>query len=93
VPCAFGILSTITDQPGLHSLYNTGSGGGAATFPAGRSGFVLFAAAARLFAFFVFLDERFAAERKAARRAAVRVVRVAAMFCSLPGCSAITARF
>jgi hypothetical protein len=74
-------------------LYRTGSGGGTATFPAGRSGFAFFAASARLFVFFDFLDERFAAERKAARRAAVRLVRDAAMFCSLPGRSAITARF
>jgi hypothetical protein len=74
-------------------LYRTGSGGGAATFVAGRSGLAFFAAAARLFAFFAFLDERFAAERRAARRVAVRFVLVAAMFCSLPGRSAITARF
>jgi hypothetical protein len=93
VPCAFGILSTITDQPGLHNLYRTGSGGGAATFVPGRSGLAFFPVTALLFAFFVFLDERFAAERKAARRVAVRFVRVAAMFCSLPGRSAITARF
>jgi hypothetical protein len=92
VPCAFGILSTITDHPGLQSLYRTGSGGGAATFVAGRSGLAFFPATVRLFAFFDFLDERFAAERKAARRAAVRFVRVAAMFCSLPGRCAITAR-
>jgi hypothetical protein len=38
VPCAFWICSTITDQPGLHSLYNTATGGAATTF-AGRNGF------------------------------------------------------
>src|SRR6202047_1591414 len=27
VPCAFGMRSTITPHPGLHSLYSTGSGG------------------------------------------------------------------
>src|SRR2546421_8514244 len=46
VPCAFGILSTITAQPGLHSLYNTGSGGATTTL-AERTGLALFLTAAR----------------------------------------------
>jgi hypothetical protein len=29
VPCAFGVFSTITDQPGLQILYSTCSGGAA----------------------------------------------------------------
>src|SRR5260370_6128984 len=37
VPCALGMRSTITDQPGLHSLYSTGSGGATTTFT-GRAG-------------------------------------------------------
>jgi hypothetical protein len=41
VPCAFAMRSTITDQPGLHSLYRTGSGGATATFTAGRTAFAL----------------------------------------------------
>src|SRR6516225_6945822 len=42
VPRAFGMRSTITAQPGLQSLYSTGSGGGTAAF-AGRTGFVALA--------------------------------------------------
>src|SRR5260370_24394258 len=37
VPCALGMRSTITDHPGLHSLYSNGSGGATTTFP-GRAG-------------------------------------------------------
>jgi hypothetical protein len=59
-------------------LYSTGSGGVTA-LPTGRNGFAFFAAAARLLTFFALRDERFAAERKVARRAADRLVRVAAI--------------
>src|SRR5216683_2463273 len=42
VPCAFAIRSTMTDQPGLHSLYRTGSSGTTtAFFTIGRTSFVL----------------------------------------------------
>ncbi|HXC86191.1 MAG TPA: hypothetical protein VNU23_00315, partial [Candidatus Cybelea sp.] len=85
VPCAFGIRSTITAQPGLHSLYRTGSGGGTTTFPVGRTGLVLFAAA-RLVAPFAGRADRFAAaRRKEVRRPAVRVVRVALIVFALTG--------
>ena len=81
MPCAFAIRSTITAQPGLHSLYSTGSGGATATFTKGRAGLALFAAT-RLF-------DRFAAALSEARltgrlrRPAVRVVRVARIVSSL----------
>jgi hypothetical protein len=39
VPSAFGIRSTITAQPGLHSLYSTGSGGAAALAAGLATGF------------------------------------------------------
>jgi hypothetical protein len=85
VPCAFGIRSTITAQPGLHSLYRTGSGGGTTTFPVGRAGFVLFAAA-RFVAPFADRADRFAAARRNdVRRPAVRVVRVALIAFALAG--------
>src|SRR5271168_2764459 len=91
VPCAFGMRSTITAQPGLHSLYRTGSGGGTTTFPAGRSGLVLLAAA-RFVTLFTGRAVRFAALLIADRRPALafRVALIA--FCSRPGRSAITAR-
>ena len=38
MPCAFGMRSTITPQPGLHSLYNTGSGGMITGFRFARTG-------------------------------------------------------
>ncbi|PYU64752.1 MAG: hypothetical protein DMG49_25795 [Acidobacteria bacterium] len=78
VPCAFAIRSTMTAQPGLHSLYRTGSGGATATLTSGRTGFVLFVAtrlAARLAA-------RFAGRL---RRPAVRVVCVARIVFALTG--------
>src|SRR4029077_15910472 len=77
VPCAFGIRSTMTAQPGLHSLYRTGSGGATTTFPAGRAGLVL-SAAARFVVPLAGRADRFAAARRNdVRRPAVRVVRVA----------------
>src|SRR5215470_8406003 len=68
VPCAFGMRSTTTDQPGLHNLYSTGSGGGATT-RAGRTGLVVFvvALAVRL------ADARFTG--RLVRRLAARPVR------------------
>jgi hypothetical protein len=39
VPCAFGMRSTITPHPGLHSLYSTGSGGTITGFRFARTGF------------------------------------------------------
>jgi len=81
VPKAFGMRSTITAQPGLHSLYSTGSGGATATFTKGRAGLALFAVT-RLF-------DRFAAALSEARltgrlrRPAVRVVRVARIVSAL----------
>src|ERR1700726_88475 len=71
VPRAFGMRSTITAQPGLHSLYSTGSGG-ATNFAAG------FTAAG----FAVLLLLRFTGR---ARRADPRFVLVALMFSALPG--------
>jgi hypothetical protein len=38
VPCAFGMRSTITPHPGLHSLYSTGSGGTITGFRFARTG-------------------------------------------------------
>jgi len=49
VPSAFGVRSTITDQPGLHSLYSTGSRGTATTFfTTGRAGGLLLFTVTRL---------------------------------------------
>src|SRR6266568_1843163 len=62
--------STMTAQPGLHSLYKTGSGGAAATLTTGRTGFMLFAIA------------RFTGRL---RRPAVRVARVALIGFALTG--------
>src|SRR5712672_1836253 len=78
VPCALGMRSTITDQPGLHNLYSTGSGGATTTFT-GRAGLLAFTAV------------RFAAARFTGRRflrlaARPRVVLVARMFLLSPGC-------
>src|SRR5882672_3882488 len=77
VPCALGMRSTITDQPGLHSLYSTGSGGATTTFT-GRAGLLAFTAV------------RFAAARFTGRRflrlaARPRVVLVARMVFTLTG--------
>ena len=38
MPCAFGMRSTITPHPGLHSLYSTGSGGTITGFRFARTG-------------------------------------------------------
>ena len=38
MPCAFGMRSTITPHPGLHSLYSTGSGGTITGFRLARTG-------------------------------------------------------
>src|SRR5215469_14645681 len=74
VPRAFGVRSTITAQPGLHSLYSTGSRG-TATFTAGLPATAGFAAA--------FAARRFVVRFTGpARRPALRVVRVARI-CSL----------
>src|SRR5258708_4598110 len=78
VPCAFAIRSTMTAQPGLPSLYSTGSGGATATLTNGRTGLVLFAVtrlAARL-------AVRFTGRL---RRAADRVVCVARIAFALTG--------
>src|SRR6202166_637403 len=77
VPCALGMRSTITDQPGLHSLYSTGSGGATTTFT-GRAGLAFTAAR--------FADARFTGRlvRRLAARP-VRVVLVARMVFTLTG--------
>jgi hypothetical protein len=72
VPCAFGMRSTITPQPGLHSLYSTGSGG-ATTGLAARTGLAaIFVASTFAACFFTtrFGFTRLAAARARARRAA-----------------------
>jgi len=56
----------MTDQPGLHSLYSTGSGGAMTAFT-GRTGFALIAVR--------FADARFTG--RLVRRLAARPVRVA----------------
>jgi hypothetical protein len=58
--------STITDQPGLHSLYSTGSGGATTTFT-GRTGLLALIAVR-------FADARFTG--RPVRRLAARPVRV-----------------
>src|SRR5260370_9704369 len=68
----------MTAQPGLHSLYSTGSGGATTALTNVRTGFAFFAVtrlAARL-------AVRFASRL---RRAAVRVVRVARIAFALTG--------
>ncbi len=75
----------MTAQPGLHSLYSTGSGGATATLTNGRTGFALFAVT-RLA---VRLAVRFTGRL---RRAADRVVRVARIVFLSPGGLAFTAR-
>src|SRR5579859_1628803 len=86
VPCALGMRSTITDQPGLHSLYSTGSGGGTTTFT-GRTGLLDFTVA-RL------ADARFPGRlvRRLAARP-LRVVLVARMVFALTGCLSQAAWF
>src|SRR6266853_5999566 len=66
VPCALGMRSTITDQPGLHSLYSTGSGGATTTFT-GRAGLLAFTTVR-------FADARFTG--RLVRRLVARPVRV-----------------
>src|ERR1700737_2849247 len=66
VPCALGMRSTITDHPGLHSLYSTGSGGATTTFT-GRTGLLALTAVR-------FADARFTG--RLVRRLAARPVRV-----------------
>jgi hypothetical protein len=78
VPCALGMRSTMTDQPGLHSLYSTGSGGAMTTFT-GRTGLLVLTAVR-------FADARFTGRlvRRLAARP-VRVVLVARMVFTLTG--------
>src|SRR5258708_25067553 len=76
VPCAFAIRSTMTAQPGLHSLYSTGSSGATAALTNGRTGFPLFAVTR--------LAARFTGRL---RRAAVRGVRVDRIVFTLTGLS------
>src|SRR6202049_5256836 len=78
VPCAVGMRATITDQPGLHSLYSTGSGGATTTFT-GRAALLLLTTVR-------FADARFTGRlvlRLVARP--VRVVLVARMVFTLAG--------
>src|SRR6202022_2641346 len=86
VPCALGMRSTITDHPGLHSLYSTGSGGATTTFT-GRTGLLALTAVR-------FADARFTGRlvRRLAARP-VRVVLVARMVFTLPGCHSLAAWF
>ena len=56
MPCAFGIRSTITPHPGLHSLYRTGSGGTTTGFKLARTGLAMTLAAC-------FFAARFGRER------------------------------
>jgi hypothetical protein len=72
--------STITAQPGLQSLYSTGSGGGTAAF-AGRTGFVALAMT------------RLAVRFTGLRLPAVLVVLVARIRSALTGGSLSTTRF
>jgi hypothetical protein len=66
----------MTAQLGLHSLYNTGSGGATATLTNGRTGFALFAVTRFAPRFALRFTSRL-------RRAAVRVVRVARIIFTL----------
>jgi len=96
VPCAFGIRSTTTAHPGLHSLYSTGSGGATGVFTAGFTGLLLALATGRLAdARFAGRASRFAALRLLdARRLALRpdrVVLVARMISTLTRPLAIAA--
>jgi len=69
--------STITDQPGLHSLYSTGSGGATTTFT-GRAGLLAFTAVR-------FADARFTGRLFLRLAARPRVVLVARMVFTLTG--------
>jgi hypothetical protein len=83
---AFGVRSTITAQPGLHSLYSTGSSGTAnlaAGFTAG------FAAAGFTVRFTARLIDRFTGR---ALRPALRVVLVARIFPLSPAGPRITSQ-
>jgi hypothetical protein len=71
--------STITDQPGLHSLYSTGSGGATTTFT-GRAGLLAFTAVR-------FADARFKGRlvlRLAVRPRVVLVARMVFTLTELP---------
>ena len=88
MPWAFGVRSTITDQPGLHSLYSTGSRGTAtAFFITGRAGLVFFTVTR--------LEGERLMRRELLRRAVrpARVVRVALIAYALTGPLRFTARF
>src|SRR5262249_59874174 len=74
VPNAFGVRSTITAHPGLHSLYSTGSSGTTCLRTANAG----LAAAFGATRFATRLLDRFALPPTAAPRPAVRLVRVAA---------------
>ena len=78
VPIAFGVRSTITDHPALHSLYSIGSRGTAACFLTTTATFTAaLAAGLEATRFATRLLDRFAPLRTADRRPAVRLVRVA----------------
>src|SRR6266404_1117761 len=78
VPSAFGARSTITAHPGLQSLYKAGSRGIAGCFLTNTATLATgFATAFGATRFATRLLDRFAPRRTAARRPAVRLVRVA----------------
>src|SRR5260370_16953294 len=78
VPIAFGARSTITAHPGLQSLYSAGSNGIAGGFFSSTAAFTTgFATGFGAVRFATRLLDRFAPRRTAARRPAVRLVRVA----------------
>src|SRR5215813_13563289 len=81
VPCAFGVRSTITVQPGLHSLYNTGSSGTIWDLRNGSTGLATGFGTTRFAARFAGRTRRFASALRAADRF-VRIARI--LFCSLP---------
>jgi hypothetical protein len=91
------LRSTITDQPGLHSLYKIGSGGTTAALTTGRS---VFAAGLTLLAAARFTAARLTVARFAEvrllgrllRRPVDRVVLVARIVLLSPNRSAITVR-
>src|ERR1700747_1379087 len=78
LPIAFGARSTITAHPGLQSLYSAGSNGIAVCFFSSTAAFTTgFATGFGAVRFATRLLDRFAPRRTAARRPAVRLVRVA----------------
>src|SRR5215470_8953674 len=81
VPCAFGVRSTMTVQPGLHSLYSTGSSGTICDLRNGSTGLATGFAATRFTTRFAGRTRRFAAALRPADRF-VRIARI--LFCSLP---------